>query len=125
MIYFGCALVAFWIAGFFYGRPRKPDAEPDDGRSAIDRWVTRHAEDLMRTIFIVIGLLWIYGVYFYPDAPIKRCDDGFCGKHGPTRTLAEFRSYEKWESLLFFSFFLGFLSLLYLRTKLPPDRRGQ
>src|SRR5206468_2909732 len=118
-IYFGCALVAFCVVGFFHRRSRVPDAAPDDGKSAIDRWVMRHAEDLMRAISIVIGVLWIYGVYYYPDAPIRRCGDGFCGKHGPTRTLAEFQSFENWESLFIFCFFLGFLSILYLRTKIP------
>jgi len=124
MIYFGCALVAFWVVGFFYGRSRETNAEPDAGKSAIDGWITRHAEDLARAIFIVNGVLWTYGVYYYPDAPIRRCGDGFCGKHGLTRTLAEFRSFENWESVFFFSFFLSFLLVLYLKTKLPPGRRG-
>jgi len=124
MVYFGCALVVWSIVGFFFSRSREPKAEPDDGKSIINRWVTRHAEDLARAIFIVIGVLWTYGVYYYPDAPIRRCGDGFCGKHGPTRTLAEFQSFENWEGLFIFTFILGFLSVLYLKTKLPSDRRG-
>lgn len=122
MIYVGLALVAFWTIQLFYARRPLP-SELDNEKSAVDRWVTRHAERLRLTISITIMLLWIYGVHVYPDAPITRCGDGFCGKQGHARTLAEFRSFEKWQSLLFFSFFLGCLSIIYLSTKIRRERR--
>ena len=122
MIYFGCTLVAIWIAGFFYARRPRPSSDPADGKSATDRWVKRNADHLMRATFIAIGLLWIYGVYFYPDAPITRCGEGYCGKGGVPHTLEEFRAFEKWQDLFFFTFILGFLTLLYLRTKIPSNQ---
>lgn len=32
----------------------------------------KHATCLLATTFIIIRLLWIYGVYFHPNAPLSK-----------------------------------------------------
>jgi hypothetical protein len=88
----------------------------------MDRWVTKYARQLARAVVAAWLLLWAYGAYFYPDAPITRCGESFCGKHGRTHTLQEFQDSGRHDDLMIFAFIFGFLSFLYLRTKISTDK---
>lgn len=46
----------------------------------------------------------IYGVYNFPDAPIRQTDAGYRGKTGTVRTRADYESYLKWKSALLVTF---------------------
>jgi len=124
ILYFGCALVAIWIIQLFFSRRPESNSVPEDGKRTFDKWLRKNASSLMLIIFILVGLMFIYGDYFYPDAPITKCGDSYCGKQRTPHTLEEFRAFENWQGLLVLTFGAGFLALLYLKTKIPPNRKS-
>lgn len=68
----------------------------------------KHATCLLATTFIIIRLLWIYGVisiptHRYPSSAILVLASR------PNTRLAEFRVSDEWQSLLLFVFILGFV----------------
>lgn len=92
--------------------------------STFEKWAKKYAAHLLRVIFIAVALLWIHGVYFYPDAPIFKCGDGYCGKQHQAHTRAEFSAFYEWQSFYFLAFSFGFLTLCYLKRKIPADRKA-
>jgi hypothetical protein len=42
-----------------------------------------------------------YGVYMFPDAPIRATDGGYKGKTGNPHTLEEFEAFGVWETAVF------------------------
>lgn len=120
-----CAMVALWIFEFFFHRrPESTSISTDEKKPAFEQWITRNATQLARLVFISIGLMWIYGVYFYPDAPIAKCGETYCGKQGEPHTRGDFQAFENWQGLLVLTFIVGFVALIYLRTRIPPDRKN-
>jgi len=51
--------------------------------------------------------VFLYGLIFYIDAPIKPCGDLFCGKGGQPHTLAEYQSFRTWQGILIFTWAIG------------------
>jgi hypothetical protein len=57
---------------------------------------------------VAAGLLavatMVYGVYHFPDAPIRRTEGGYSGKGGKPRTREDFESFVLWEKAMFIVF---------------------
>jgi hypothetical protein len=66
---------------------------------------------------IVMIAIFFYGVIMWPDAPIKECGAGYCGKHSQAYTVADYRSFKRWETALFTVWPIGIVASLYLRTR--------
>jgi hypothetical protein len=78
--------------------------------------------ELCARIGLIIGsvgmiALFFYGVIMWPDAPIKECGAGYCGKHGLVHTAADYQSFKRWETALITVWPLGMVVGLYLRTR--------
>jgi hypothetical protein len=67
-----------------------------------------------------MALVFAYGVFLYPDAPIKTCSSGYCGKYGRAHTAAEFDDFMRWEHALFVVWPAGVVALVLLK---PASRR--
>ncbi len=54
----------------------------------------------------------VYGVYKFPDAPLRQTAGGYAGKHGEPRTREDFEAFVSWERVMFVvfpaAFVLGF-----------------
>ena len=46
----------------------------------------------------------VYGVYNFPDAPIRRAGEGYVGKYGKPHTREEFEAFVRWKSVMFVAF---------------------
>ena len=46
----------------------------------------------------------IYGVYKFPDAPIRETAAGYAGKGGTPRTREDFESFQRWKRVMFIAF---------------------
>ena len=100
----GGVLVLAWIAWGF--APRIRDA------IRANRFGIRHitADRLIEGIVgLVMFAVFFYGVFKYPDGPIKPCagSTGFCGKTGQPHTLLEYRHFNIWQNTLFAAWPIG------------------
>jgi hypothetical protein len=63
---------------------------------------------------LAAGAVMAYGIYNFPDAPIRPAAGGYAGKHGEPRTREDFEAFVRWERTLFVvfpsAFALGFAS---------------
>ena len=46
----------------------------------------------------------VYGVYNFPDAPLRRAGEGYVGKYGKPHTREEFEAFGRWMSVMFVAF---------------------
>jgi hypothetical protein len=46
----------------------------------------------------------VYGVYNFPDAPIRQAAGGYVGKYGKPHTREEFEAFVLWKSVMFVAF---------------------
>jgi hypothetical protein len=51
----------------------------------------------------------VYGIYNFPDAPIRLKGTGYVGKGGGAHTREEFDAFVLWERAMFIAFPLAFL----------------
>lgn len=51
--------------------------------------------------------VFLYGVVFYVDAPIRPCGESFCGKTGLPHTHAEYESFLRWQETLLVTWIIG------------------
>lgn len=42
----------------------------------------------------------VYGVYNFPDAPIRQTREGYVGKYGKPRTREDYESFVRWKAAL-------------------------
>lgn len=69
---------------------------------------------LMLTVVAVLlaAATMIYGIYNFPDAPIRQTESGYEGKGGKPRTQADYRAFIFWGKAMFIiipsAFVLGF-----------------
>ena len=61
------------------------------------------------TAFLVAAGTGIYGVYNFPDAPIRQTAEGYRGKGGKAHTLDEFEKFVVWKRTMFVTFPSAFL----------------
>jgi hypothetical protein len=50
----------------------------------------------------------IYGVYNFPDAPIRQTESGYAGKGGKAHTKEEFERFILWKQVMFIAFPVSF-----------------
>lgn len=85
-------------------------------RSELEREKVRSRGPLARILLILTitacllaGATMIYGVYNFPDAPIRQTKDGYAGKRGKPRTQEDFEAFLRWEKTMFIVFPSAFL----------------
>jgi hypothetical protein len=53
---------------------------------------------LSKFIFIFAVVFFFYGVWKYPDGPIKVCGENrYCGKQGQPHTIEDFEDHNRWN----------------------------
>jgi hypothetical protein len=88
-------------------------SQPNDEaeRTRKRRW-RRNASIVIATM---MGILFIYGLIRFPDAPLHVCgDNGYCGKQGQPHTQNEFEAFELWQNTLFWVWPIGIVALYIL-----------
>lgn len=96
----------------------------DDKEVTRKRRLRRNASILIATM---MGILFVYGLIRFPDAPLHACGDhGYCGKQGQPHTQKEFEGFELWQNTLFWVWPIGMLVLYILnRDRLRSRGRKQ
>ncbi len=51
----------------------------------------------------------LYGVFKFPDAPIRQTERGYSGKGGRPRTQSDFEAFVKWQRTMFVVFPSAFI----------------
>jgi hypothetical protein len=76
-------------------------------RSTVERQAARSRSPVARVLLaltIIAGLLaaatLCYGVYTFPDAPIRQTVGGYEGKGGRTRTQEDFEAFIRWKKTM-------------------------
>ena len=59
---------------------------------------------------LVVAAALVYGVYYFPDAPIRQTAGGYAGKHGAPRSREDFEAFVRWERTMFIAFPVAFVS---------------
>lgn len=62
-------------------------------------------------------LLLVGGGIRFPDAPLKECPGGFCGKAGQRHNEDDYRLFVVWELALLTYWPVGMLALFFLNRK--------
>jgi hypothetical protein len=61
---------------------------------------------------VVAAAVLVYGIYMFPDAPIRATESGYQGKGGTLRTIEHFEAFELWKTAMLTTvpavFVLGF-----------------
>lgn len=67
-------------------------------------------------IALIMGSLFFYGWFRYPDAPIYKCSGGvgYCGKQGQPHSRADYQAFELWQTVLFILWPVGMLAMFFL-----------
>jgi hypothetical protein len=98
-------------------------------QAKIEEEEARHRSPLLKFLFGLLLLsvlsaaaVGIYGIYNFPDAPVREKADGYAGKYGKPYTKEDFEGFVIWKKSLFASFAatftLGFtLALLETRER--------
>jgi hypothetical protein len=77
-------------------------------------------------IAAMMGILFVYGLIRFPDAPLHACGDhGYCGKQGQLHTQGQFDDFEIWQNTLFWVWPIGILVLYILNRDRIRPRRGK
>lgn len=72
----------------------------------------RVAKSLLRLTLIAVLLavaIGFYGIYNFPDAPIRPTDRGYVGKTGKQHTEAEYEAFSVWKKAMFIVFGSAFV----------------
>ncbi len=79
---------------------RRTKRQPQEAQNALAR--------LLLALTLTAGLLaaatMLYGIYNFPDAPLKQTPSGYAGKHGTLRTQGDFEAFVRWEKAMFIVF---------------------
>lgn len=78
------------------------------GQAELERKAASSRGPLLRLLLVLtivaclIGTVaMLYGVYNFPDAPIRRTESGYVGKGGKPRTQDDFEAFIFWEKAMF------------------------
>ncbi|HEY8560949.1 MAG TPA: hypothetical protein VIL74_11300 [Pyrinomonadaceae bacterium] len=66
-----------------------------------------------------------YGLYAFPDAPLRKSYAGFANKQGLPRSEEDFRKFKIWEKVLFTSFGAALLGAFSFAALNARERRRQ
>ena len=84
----------------------------DDEKVTRKRRWRRNASIVIATM---MGILFVYGLIRFPDAPLHACGDHtYCGKQGQPHTQKEFEDFEIWPNALLGAWPIGMLALYIL-----------
>jgi hypothetical protein len=66
---------------------------------------------LVLTLIACVGAVatGLYGVFKFPDAPIRQTAGGYFGKGGRPRTKSDFEAFVKWQRAMFIVFPSAFI----------------
>ena len=81
---------------------RRSEAEQERARSRSP--LARLLLLLTITAFLITVGTGIYGVYKFPDAPIRQTAGGYVGKGGNARAQEDFDAFNLWKSVMFVAF---------------------
>ncbi len=82
-------------------------------------------EYLSKFIFTFTFIFFFYGMFNYPDTPIRPClEDKYCGKFGKFYTVADYENYQLWQAVNMVSFPVAFF-FLFVNKKYKKDTRKQ
>jgi hypothetical protein len=72
---------------------------------------------------LAIGAVWFCGgLILFPDAPIRACASGYCGKQGQPRTPEDFGHYRIWQWGLTFGWPAVIFGVWWLFPRSGPSR---
>ena len=53
---------------------------------------------------LIAAATMFYGIYYFPDAPIRQVAGGYVGKGGSARTQQDFDAFLVWKKVMLFVF---------------------
>ena len=62
--------------------------------------MTRILLGLTITASLIAAATMFYGIYYFPDAPIRQTAGGYVGKGGTARTQEDFEAFLRWEKAM-------------------------
>lgn len=65
----------------------------------------------------------VYGVYNFPDAPLRETREGYVGKYGKPHTREEFEAFTRWKSVMLVVFPSAFVFAFALALADGASRR--
>lgn len=72
---------------------------------------------LLKFVFTFTFIFFFYGLFKYPDTPIRQCyENQYCGKYGKFYSLEDYENSKRWETVNMISFPLTFL-LLFINNR--------
>ena len=78
----------------------------------------RLRNSLAFAIVATMIVVFCYGLWRFPDAPIHPCTThGYCGKQGQPHTQQDFDAFRRWSRTLFWLWPVGGLSAYLLQRK--------
>ena len=80
-------------------------------RSELEREEARSRGPLAKILLVLTivacllaGATMLYGVYNFPDAPIRQTEGGYAGKRGKPHTKEDYEAFLRWKKTLFIVF---------------------
>jgi hypothetical protein len=97
----------------------EPEHLPMGGEQMIDDEEATRKRRWRRNASIIIaammGILFVYGLIRFPDAPLNSCGyHSYCGKQGQSHTQKQFEDFEVWQNTLFWVWPIGLVALYIL-----------
>jgi hypothetical protein len=74
-----------------------------EGRGRLGKWLAAVQIGVMAPLVAV----FVYGMIFFSDGPIRPCETGFCGKGGTVRTAADYHDFMVWEHTMLVTWGIG------------------
>ena len=85
------------------------------------RWVVL----LAQVLFGVFVVVFAYGLYRFPDSPIRYVNGQYVGKYGARHSLEDFEQMKAWERAFIGTFIASFTSAVVARYAIPRgEQRG-
>jgi hypothetical protein len=66
--------------------------------------LVRTLQGLMMIAVLAAAITFFYGIYMFPDAPLRQTNEGFANKQGKPRTKEDFEKFKLWEKAFLISF---------------------
>ena len=80
---------------------------------------------LAKVLFGVFLVAFAYGLYRFPDSPIRYVDGQYVGKYGALHSREDFEQMKLWERAYIGTFIASLISAVVARYVLPGgERRG-
>ena len=90
----------------------KRDIEADYEQPALRSPLVRTLLLLTILACLTAAATGFYGVYNFPDAPIRQSDSGYVGRLGQSHTKEDFDAFNRWQTVMYIvfpgAFILGF-----------------